>query len=125
MTTNPPNLSKRTKEFALQIMRLVDLLPNTHSGRTVASQMVRSGLSVAANYRTALNGRSKAEFIAKLGTVREEADETVFWLEIIMESGLLKSDQVVTLHKKALELFAIFTTSIKTAKSTNTRGQIS
>ena len=81
---NAQDLKERTKQFALRVMRLVDALPNTPKGRAIASQLVRSGTSVAANYRAACRGRSKAEFIAKVGIAEEEADETALWLELII-----------------------------------------
>lgn len=82
-------LKERTKQFALRVMKLVDALPNTISGRAIANQLVRSGTSVGANYRAACRGRSKAEFVAKLGVVIEEADECEYWLELIIDGELL------------------------------------
>jgi four helix bundle protein len=78
---NAEELKKRTKLFALRILKLVAALPNTLQGRTVGGQLVRAGTSVGANYRAACRGRSKAEFIAKLGVVEEEADESAYWLD--------------------------------------------
>ena len=101
------------------MLKLVDALPRTTAGRAIGNQLVRSGTSVGANYRAACRGRSKAEFIAKIGTVTEEADESAFWLEMIMEGGLLKSEQVLPLHSEAEELTAIFTASGRTAKHNN------
>jgi four helix bundle protein len=83
---NEQEMIKRTKQFALRVMKLVEALPRNVQGRSVASQLMRSGTSVAANYRAACRARSKPEFIAKLGTVEEEADESAFWLELIIES---------------------------------------
>jgi four helix bundle protein len=82
MTT--AELKARTKEFALRVIRLVDALPNTVKGRAIANQIMRSATSIAANYRAACRARSRAEFIAKIGVVEEEADETAFWLELII-----------------------------------------
>jgi len=110
-------LKNRTKQFGLRVMKLVDALPNTTSGRAIGNQLIRSGTSVGANYRAACRGRSKAEFIAKLGIVIEEADECGYWLELIMESSLLPKPQVEPLHKEADELTAIFVSSIRTSKS--------
>ena len=84
----PEDLKKRTKQFALRILKLVAALPNSVQGRAIANQLVRAGTAVAANYRAACRGRSKAEFIAKLGTVEEEADESAFWMELIVEANL-------------------------------------
>lgn len=109
-------LQDRTKQFALRIIRLVDGLPKTLVGRTIGNQIVRSGTSVGANYRAACRGRSKAEFAAKLGTVAEEADETCFWLELIMDGALLPRTHVEPLYKEADELTAIFTSGVRTAQ---------
>ena len=113
---NAQHLKERTKQFALRVMRLVDVLPNTPKGRAIASQLVRSGTSVAANYRAACRGRSKAEFIAKLGVVVEEADETVFWLEVLTETGVISATKAANLQKEANELLAIFSASLRTSK---------
>lgn len=86
---NPQELKERTKEFALRIMRLVDALPRTPKGQALASQLVRSGTSVAANYRSACRSRSRAEFVSKIGVVEEEADETALWLELIIADRIL------------------------------------
>lgn len=109
-------LKDRTKQFALRVMKLVDALPKTTSAITIGRQMVRSGTSVGANYRAACRGRSKAEFISKLGIVVEEADESCFWLELIIEGELLPEAKVQPLLKEADELTAIFVSSIKTSK---------
>lgn len=109
-------LKKRTKQFALRMMKLADSLPNTPSGRAISGQIVRCGTSVGSNYRSACRGRSKAEFIAKLGVVVEEADESAFWLDLIMEGKLLKHYQVEPLYNEADELTAIFAASIISAK---------
>jgi four helix bundle protein len=82
------DLKARAKQFALRVMKLVDALPRTIQGRVIANQIVRSATSVAANYRAACRARSRAEFIAKLGVVEEEADETCFWLELIIDSSI-------------------------------------
>ena len=113
------DLQDRTKAFALRTIKLVDALPNTHSGRAVANQLVRCALSVGANYRAALSGRSKAEFVAKLGIVREEADESAYWFEIIIGSNLIPETRVAPLLNEATELTAIFTSSIISAKRNN------
>jgi len=105
------DLKKRTKQFALRILKLVAALPNTIEGRAIRGQLVRSGTSVGANYRAACRGRSKAEFVAKLGTVEEEADESAFWMEVIIEGGLLKQVQVQSLLDEAKELVKIMARS--------------
>jgi four helix bundle protein len=105
------DLKKRTKQFALRILKLVGALPNNVQGRAIANQLVRSGTAVAANYRAACRGRSKAEFIAKLGTVEEEADESAFWMELIIEAELLKAPKVQPLLTEAIELRKIMASS--------------
>jgi len=116
---NEEELKARTRQFALRVMRLADSLPNTASGRTISYQLVRCGTSVGANYRAACNARSKPEFIAKLGIVLEEADESAFWLELLMEGKILKQFQIEPLYKEANELTAIFIASINSAKKRN------
>jgi four helix bundle protein len=113
MTT--AELKARTKEFALRVIRLVDALPNTVKGRAIANQIMRSATSVAANYRAACRARSRAEFIAKIGVVEEEADETAFWLELIIDSGVRTEKQIRPLLQEAGELVAIMASSRKSA----------
>ena len=108
-------LKTRTKEFALRVIRLVDALPNTVKGRAVANQIMRSATSVAANYRAACRARSRAEFIVKIGVVEEEADETAFWLELIIDSNIRSEIQVRPLLKEVGELVAIMASSRKSA----------
>ncbi len=88
------DLKKRTKLFALRILKLVAALPKTVAGRTIGGQLARSGTSVAANYRASCRARSKAEFISRLGVVEEEADESALWLELIIEGALMKSSKI-------------------------------
>jgi four helix bundle protein len=108
-------LKQRTKRFSLHVMKLVAALPNSVHGRAIGGQLVRSGTSVGANYRAACRGRSKSEFIAKLGTVEEEADESAFWLELIIEGGLLEKKLVEPLLHEANELVAIMAASRRSA----------
>lgn len=117
-------LKARTKQFGLRVMSLVDALPKTISGRTIGNQLVRSGTSVGANYRAACRSRSKAEFVAKIGIVAEESDESAFWLELMMDANLLKTELVFPLHKEAEELTAIFTASGRTARVNNQQSKI-
>ena len=115
---NESELKQRTKTFALRIIKLVAALPKTTAGRTVGNQLMRSGTSVGANYRAACRGRSKSEFIAKLGIVEEEADESAFCMELVVESGLMKESLVNELLKEASELVAIMAASrISASKS--------
>jgi four helix bundle protein len=101
----------RTKEFALRTMKLVNALPRSRSANAVAGQLVRSGTSVASNYRAACRARSRAEFIAKIGVVEEEADESAFWLELVVEHKLMQETLVRPLLKEADELTAIMAAS--------------
>ena len=114
-------LLQRTKQFALRIFKLVGVLPQTIQGRAVAAQLIRSGTSVAANYRAACRARSKPEFIAKLGVVEEEADESAFWLELIIETGLLSAAKVTPLLTEAGEIVAMMASSKKTAAKSQIR----
>jgi len=114
---NEKDLIARTKKFALRIIKLVDALPNSLVGRTIGGQLIRSGTSVSSNYRAACRGRSKAEFIAKLGIVEEEADESCHWLEMIIEADLLEQRLVKDLLREANEITAIMAASKKTARS--------
>ena len=111
-------LIQRTKTFALRVIKLVDALPNTTAGRAIGGQLVRSGTSVPANYRAACRGRSKAEFIAKLGIVEEEADESGLWMEMIIESGLMEEKLVTDLLREANEITAIMAASKIKARKT-------
>ncbi len=110
-------LHVRTKEFALRIMKLVDALPPSPSGRVIGNQICRSGTSIGANYRSAKRGRSKAEFIAKLGVAEEEADECCYWLELIIDGHLLSAERVQPLLNEANEITAMLAASRITAKS--------
>ncbi|PIR93568.1 four helix bundle protein [Candidatus Falkowbacteria bacterium CG10_big_fil_rev_8_21_14_0_10_43_10] len=110
-------LKDRTKKYALRIIKLVKALPKTADGRTIGNQLIRSGTSVGANYRAVCRARSTAEFISKLGIVVEEADESGFWLEIIIESGLMKKELIKPLLKETEEIISIMVSSIKSAKN--------
>ena len=118
---NQDDLKKRTKLFALRILKLVAALPNTVIGGTIGGQLARAGTSVGSNYRAACRSRSKAEFIAKIGVVEEEADESGFWLEMIIESELVKKSLVDPLLQESIELTKIMASSRKSAKETDSR----
>ncbi len=109
-------LKRRTKQFAIRIIRLVQALPGTDVARVIGKQLLRSGTSVAANYRAVCRARSKAEFISKIGIVVEEADESVFWLELLVEAKVVAQNRMDELQKEAAELLAIFAASQHTAK---------
>jgi len=108
-------LKLRTKKFALRVINLIDALPNNTKGHAIGGQLIRSGMSVGANYRAACRGRSKKEFIAKLGTAEEEADESAYWMELIIEAKLLPRHRVTALLQEASELTAIMVASRITA----------
>jgi four helix bundle protein len=119
---NAEELKTRTKRFSLRVLKLVAALPNNVEGRAVGSQLVRAGASVGANYRAACRGRSRAEFVAKIGVVEEEADESAFWMELIIEGGILREKVVAPLLYEAQELVAIMAQSrISAAKSLKPR----
>lgn len=110
-------LQKRTKKFAVDIINLTKLLPNNSIGWTVTNQIIRSGTSVGANYRAVCRAKSDRDFNSKMETVIEEADETLFWLEIIEEVKIINKDiEIKRLQKEADELVAIFVSSAKTLK---------
>src|ERR1700759_1083889 len=101
-------LRARSKSFALRIIKMSDALPRTRAANVISYQILRSATSVAANYRAAGRARSKSEFIAKIGIVIEEADETVFWLELLAESNILPATKLAKLQAEAIQLLAIF-----------------
>ena len=109
-------LKLRTKQFGLRVLKLVDALPKTRSALHVGSQLMRSATSVGANYRAACRGRSKAEFVAKLGIVEEECDESLFWLEVLADHKLMRPALLTSLQKEGGEILAIVVASIKTAR---------
>jgi four helix bundle protein len=108
--------------FAVAVVKLCRKIPDTAEGRHFANQLLRAGTGVGANYRAACRGRSKPDFIAKLGIVIEEADETEFWLDLMGRADVLTVDALKALRVEANELAAIFTQSQKTAKSNMQRG---
>ena len=117
MTEN--ELKQRTKDFALRVMKLVGALPENSVGRPIGNQLIRSGTAIGANYQAACRGRSKAEFVAKLGVVVEEADESCYWLELIIDGQLLNKRRVEPLLLEANELTAIMVASRKSAMSSS------
>jgi len=114
MTTE--HLRARTKQFALRVLKLVDAIPLRTAGcRAIANQPARSGSAVGANYRAACKARSRAEVVAKIGIVEEEADESAYWMELIIEGGILKASRVTALYNESVELVAIMAASRTTA----------
>ena len=109
-------LKERTQNLALRIIKLVESLPNTQTARIVGKQLLRCGTSVGANYRAACRGRSRADFISKLGIVEEEADEAIYWIEILIKSDLVKQSKVENLLDETRQILAIVISSINTAR---------
>jgi four helix bundle protein len=118
---NEHEMKQQTKKFALRILDLADALPHTRSGNVIAGQIVRSDTSVAANYHALCRAKSRADFINKTSIVEEEADESCFWLELLIDRGLLGARWVQPSLKEANELTAIFVASRKTAVSRSAR----
>jgi len=125
---NEQDLLLRTKSFALRVIALVAALPNSVAGRKIGDQLVRAGTSVGANYRAACRGRSRAEFAAKLGVVEEEADESAYWMELIVEANLLRASRVDKLHDEAEQIRNIVArsrlTAMRNAKVSTARSSI-
>ncbi|MEN9489339.1 MAG: hypothetical protein RL494_1604 [Bacteroidota bacterium] len=115
MTTN--ELKLRTKNFSILIINLVEKLPNSIAGKTIANQIIRSGTSIGANYRAVCRARSDREFISKMNIVLEEADETMFWLELIIDRKWFNENEVLNLLDEGNQLSAIFVSSLKTVNA--------
>ena len=115
------DLKARTRAFALEVIRLVDGLPSNRTAEVIGRQLLRSGTSVGANYRSASRAKSRANFISKMGNVEEEADESIYLLELLIESALVDSNKVGPLLQEANELVAISVSSIKTARRNNAK----
>ncbi|MCW5877008.1 MAG: four helix bundle protein [Anaerolineales bacterium] len=115
------DLKLRTRQFSLRVISLVDSLPRRKSATVIGNQLLRSATSVGANYRAALRGRSRAEFISKLNIALEEADETLYWLELLNEARLAPAPQLHGLLDEANQLVAILAASAKTARQNGTK----
>jgi four helix bundle protein len=116
LSTIPEQLRDRTQQFALRIVRLFRSLPRSPEAQVMGRQLLRSGTSVGANYRAACRSRSKAEFVAKLGVVVEEADESAFWLELLILTETFKKEKLEGLLNEARELTALFNASRTTMR---------
>src|SRR5437773_9971734 len=116
MQPEEKDLRQRTKEFALQIIRVFSELPKTTEVQVLGKQMLRSGTSVGANYRDAYRGRSKAEFISKCGDSLRELEETAYWLELLVDGKIVPAERVSALRQECDELIAIFVTILKRSK---------
>lgn len=113
---NSEELKKRTKHFALEVIKLVENFPRSKTSDVIGRQLIKSATSVGANYRSACRAQSHAHFISKISVVEEEADESLYWLELSFESNLVNQESIKDLIKEANELAAIFTASRKTAR---------
>jgi len=122
--TNSQILRDRTKRFVLLVIRCCHTIPRNEESRIVCRQLLRSATSVAANYRAVCRARSSADFISKMGVVLEEADESLFWLELLTESGIATREKLVPLLKEADELVSIFVASLRTAKGIGTKAGV-
>jgi four helix bundle protein len=114
---NPDEFKKRTKLFGLRVIRLVDSLPRSRTADVLGRQLLRCGTSVGANYRAACRSRSSAEFVSKMGIVEEECDESIYWMELITEAGLMDEHRLDGLKDEAGQLIAMVVSSIRTARS--------
>src|SRR5438477_2243310 len=114
-------MQSRTKQFALRVLKVFRAMPKSEEGRVMGRQLLRSGTSVGANYRAVCRARSKKEFVSKLNVVVEEADETVFWLELLIEGQVLAARRLQSLIGEANELLAIFAASLRTARNSKQR----
>src|SRR5215213_2548409 len=103
---NAEEIKKRTRVFAIRVVRLVEALPRTRSADVIGKQLLRCGTSVGANYRASCRARSQADFIAKMGIVEEEADETIYWIELLIDAGLIKREHVAGLLDEANQIVA-------------------
>ena len=118
-------MNARTKRFALRIIKLIDSLPDTKAAAVIGKQLLRSGTSVGANYRSASRAKSDADFLFKLTIVEEEADESIYWMELLVESGLVRESLLEDLMDEANQLLSIIVAAIKTLKNTrNPKSQI-
>lgn len=113
----PEEMKLRTKRFALSIFKFVETLPNSKTCSVISNQLLRSSTSIGANYKAACRAKSKSDFIYKLSIVEEESDETIYWLELLAESGINNQQLLTPLMKEAGEITAIIVSSIKTAKN--------
>ena len=116
MDSRTEKLRARTKEFAIRIIRLFQALPQSKEAQIIGGQLLRCGTAVGANYRVACHARSRADFISKMGIVVEEADESVFWIELLFDLGIIKKERLDDVLQEARELTAIFSASRQTAK---------
>ncbi|MBI3650201.1 MAG: four helix bundle protein [Acidobacteria bacterium] len=113
---NAEDMKKRTRAYALRIIKLVESLPKTQTAHVIGGQLLRSGTSVGANYRAACRGKSRADFIAKMGIVEEEADESNYWIELLTDAEIVKLNRVTHLLEEGNQILSIVVSSINTAR---------
>ncbi len=114
---NSEDFKKRTKAYALRVIKVVESLPNSQTGRVIGNQLLRSGTSVGANYRAAARGRSRPDFISKMGIVEEECDESLYWMELLVEGGLVDEDRLADLMGEGDEILSMVVASIRTSRA--------
>jgi four helix bundle protein len=119
----PEEMKRRTKAFALDVLRFVESLPKSRSVDAVARQLLRAGMSVGANYRAACRSRSDGDFLARMGVVEEEADEALYWLELLLEAGMTTPQKAGTLQAEADEILSMIVASINTVKARTRRAK--
>lgn len=122
---NVNDLKQRTKNLALNVIRMIESLPKTNTSLIISRQLIRSATSIGANHSAACRAKSKADFIFKIGVVEEEADETCYWLKLLYDSKIISEDQFINLHRETNELTAIFTATRKTSRINNNSTKIS
>ncbi len=113
---NPEELKARTRAFTLRIIRVAESLPETPTAKVIRNQMLRCGSSVGANYRAACRAKSKADFVSKMGIVEEEADETIYWMELLIDAEIVERPRIADLLDEANQILSIVISSIRTAK---------
>ncbi|HUU10925.1 MAG TPA: four helix bundle protein [Phycisphaerae bacterium] len=113
----PEEMKRRTKEFGLRVIRLVAAMPTGRASEVIARQLLKAATSVGANYRAACRSRSDGDFLARMGIVEEEADEALYWMEVLVEAGLAKPQRLTALRKEGEEILAMVVASIKTVKA--------
>ena len=121
---NEWEFKSRTKQLALRVIRLVEALPPSRTAEVIGKQMIRSATSVGANYRAACRGKSTADLIAKLSIVEEEADESLYWMELLVEAGLIPAEKVASLMSETNEILAMTVASIKTLREKSKESQV-
>ena len=114
---NADEFKNRTKAFAMRVIQLVEAFPQNQTAKVIGNQLLRCGTSVGANYRAACRAKSPADFIAKMTIVEEECDESICWMELIVEAGLMDKKRLIELKNEAIEIFSMVVASIKTARS--------